>query len=136
MHIPPLPEVPEFLRGRSIAVIDGAYAGGAEDGAAALAALRALGPEIDTWAMSAPDVLSRIHMDPEEPMPYASAGAMLGELDDAALDAIVANVAARGAADVRGAAPARRRAGARARGRRRGRLVRRRLRLLHRRPRA
>jgi FAD/FMN-containing dehydrogenase len=92
MHIPPLPEVPEILRGRSIAVIDGAYAGGAEDGAAALAALRALGPEIDTWAMSAPDVLSRIHMDPEEPMPYASAGAMLGELDDAALDAIVANV--------------------------------------------
>src|SRR5918992_537120 len=37
MHIPPLPEVPEFVRGRSIAVIDGAYAGGEEDGAAALA---------------------------------------------------------------------------------------------------
>ena len=29
MHVPPLPELPEFLRGRSIAVIDGAYAGGA-----------------------------------------------------------------------------------------------------------
>jgi FAD/FMN-containing dehydrogenase len=91
MHVPPLPDVPEFVRGRSIAVIDGAYAGGEEDGAVALTALRALGPEVDTFAMSAPDVLSRIHMDPEEPIPYASAGTMLGELDDAALEAIVAH---------------------------------------------
>jgi FAD/FMN-containing dehydrogenase len=91
MHIPPLPEVPEFLRGRSIAVIDGAYAGAEQDAIEALAALRALEPEMDTWAMSRPDVLSRIHMDPEEPMPYLSEGAMLGELDDAALDAIAAH---------------------------------------------
>ena len=44
MHLPPLPELPPFLAGRSIVVIDGAYAGDAEAGAAALAPLRALGP--------------------------------------------------------------------------------------------
>jgi FAD/FMN-containing dehydrogenase len=92
MHVPPLPDVPEILRGRSIAVIDGAYAGGEEAGAAALAAFRALEPEIDTFAMSAPDVLSRIHMDPEEPIPYLSETAFLGELDDAALASILEHV--------------------------------------------
>jgi FAD/FMN-containing dehydrogenase len=92
MHIPPLPEVPEMLRGRSIAVIDGAFAGGEQAGAEAVAALRALGPEIDTWAMSPPAVLSRIHMDPEEPMPYLSESALLGPLDDAALAAFAAHV--------------------------------------------
>ena len=50
MHLPPLPELPPFLRGRSVAVIDGAFAGSAEDGAEAVAALRALEPELDTWA--------------------------------------------------------------------------------------
>ena len=60
---------PTFLRGRSVVVIDGAYAGDAEAGAAAVAALRALGPELDTWAMVPPAALSRLHMDPEEPMP-------------------------------------------------------------------
>ena len=69
MHFPPLPELPPFLSGRSVVVIDGAYAGSAEEGAAAIAALRALEPEMDTFAPSSPAVLSRIHMDPEEPMP-------------------------------------------------------------------
>ena len=55
-------------------MIDGAYAGDAEAGAAALAPLRALGPEMDTFAPSTPAALSRIHMDPEEPMPSGAAG--------------------------------------------------------------
>ena len=89
-HFPPLPELPPFLSGRSVVVVDGAYAGGAEEGAAAVAALRALEPEMDTWAPSSPAVLSRIHMDPEEPIPYLGTGALLGELDDDALAAFAA----------------------------------------------
>jgi FAD/FMN-containing dehydrogenase len=92
MHLPPLPELPPFLAGRSVVVIDGAYAGGADGGAAALAALRALEPEMDTWAPATPAVLSRIHMDPEEPVPARSQSMMLGTLDDAALDAFVAPI--------------------------------------------
>jgi FAD/FMN-containing dehydrogenase len=92
MHLPPMPELPEFIRGRSVVVIDGAYAGDADAGAAALAPLRALGPELDTFAPSTPAVLSRIHMDPEEPMPAKGVTAMFGTLDAAAMDTFAAHV--------------------------------------------
>jgi hypothetical protein len=92
MHLPPLPELPEFLRGRSIVVIDGAYAGGSEAGAEAIAALRALEPEIDTWAPSTPATLSRIHMDPEEPMPYLGYSSIYREFDEEALETFTAHV--------------------------------------------
>jgi FAD/FMN-containing dehydrogenase len=92
MHLPPLPELPPFLSGRSVVVIDGAFAGPAEDGAEALAALRALQPEMDTWAPVSPAALSRIHMDPEEPVPARSQTMMLRDLDDAALAAFTAPI--------------------------------------------
>jgi FAD/FMN-containing dehydrogenase len=107
MNFPPLPQLPDFLRGRSVVVIDGAIVSGgvdtAEDGdgrmrsrgaivgddvdgAAVLAPLRALGPELDTFADVPPVALSQIHMDPEEPVPYAGHGELLGELDAGAVD--------------------------------------------------
>jgi len=89
LHVPPLPELPEVVRGRSIVVIDGAVAGGVADPAAVLAPLRRLAPEVDTFAHVPPVALSRIHMDPEQPMPYMGHGELLGELDAAAIDAIV-----------------------------------------------
>ena len=92
MHLPPLPELPPFLAGRSIVVIDGAYAGDAGAGAAALAELRALEPEMDTFAPSSPAVLSRIHMDPEEPMPARGAGTILDVTDDVTLTAFAAGL--------------------------------------------
>jgi FAD/FMN-containing dehydrogenase len=92
MHLPPLPELPPFLQGRSIVVIDGAYAGDAEAGAAALADLRALEPEMDTFAPSSPAALSRIHMDPEEPMPFLGGGTILDATDDETLAAFAAGV--------------------------------------------
>jgi FAD/FMN-containing dehydrogenase len=91
MHFPPMPELPEFLRGRSVAVIDGAFAGGDGEGAGAVAALRALGPELDTWEMVPAVALSRLHMDPEEPMPYVGHATLFGALDGAALDTFAAH---------------------------------------------
>ena len=121
MHFPPLPELPPFLSGRSVVIIDGAYAGSAEEGAAAIAALRALEPEMDTFAPSSPAVLSRIHMDPEEPIPYVGAGATLGTLDAAALDTFAAGIRPGAPRAVRRAAARRRRGGPRpGRRRRRG----------------
>ena len=89
LHVPPLPELPEVVRGRSIVVIDGAVAGGVADPAAVLAPLRRLAPEVDTFAHVPPVALSRIHMDPEQPMPYMGHGELLGELDAAGIDALV-----------------------------------------------
>ena len=92
MHLPPLPDLPPFLAGRSVVVVDGAFAGSVEGGAEAVAALRALEPEMDTWAAASPAALSRIHMDPEEPIPYLSAAALLGQLDADGLEAFVAPI--------------------------------------------
>jgi FAD/FMN-containing dehydrogenase len=91
MHFPPMEELPEFLRGRSLVVIDGAFTGDAAGGAEAVAALRALGAELDTWAMVPAVALSRLHMDPEEPMPYGGHSTMFGQLDDAALETFAAH---------------------------------------------
>jgi FAD/FMN-containing dehydrogenase len=90
MQIPPLPDIPEFLRGRALIVIDGAYAGDEASGAAVLAPLRDLGPEMDTFAMIPPVGLSRIHMDPEGPTPaIGGGGQMLSELTDETVDAFL-----------------------------------------------
>ncbi len=89
MQLPPLPELPEFLRGRGVVIIDGAIVEDAEHAAELLAPLRELGPEIDTFADMAPVGLSRIHMDPEEPMPGISDSLMLDGLSAATVDRLV-----------------------------------------------
>jgi len=89
LHVPSQPELPEVVRGRSIVVIDGAVAGGVADPAAVLAPLRRLAPEVDTFAHVPPVALSRIHMDPEQPMPYMGHGELLDHLDAAGIDALV-----------------------------------------------
>jgi FAD/FMN-containing dehydrogenase len=89
MQLPPLPELPEFLRGRGVVIIDGAVVEDAERAAELLAPLRALGPEVDTFADIPPVGLSRIHMDPEEPMPGMSDSAMLDGLTAETIDALI-----------------------------------------------
>ncbi len=90
LRIPPLPEIPEPLRGNAFVVIDGAVLATAEEAGDVLAALRALDPVIDTFAMVPPVALSRLHMDPEEPLPVASDHALLGDAPDGVIDALVA----------------------------------------------
>ena len=89
MQFPPMPELPDFLRGRGLVVIDGAIDESDERAAELLAPLRALGPEIDTFASMAPVGLSYIHMDPEEPMPGISDSALLDGLTAETIDALV-----------------------------------------------
>ena len=89
LQLPPLPELPDFLRGRNIVVIDGAVVEPAEQAAEILAPLRALGPEMDTFADIPPVGLSRIHMDPEEPMPGMSDSMMLDDLTPEDIDRLV-----------------------------------------------
>ena len=109
MHLPPMPELPDFLRGRSVVVIDGASLGDEATAAAAIAPLRALEPEVDTFAMIPPVGLSYIHMDPEDPMPGLSDSTMLDALPAEAIDAHRRRGRRAGAgADVRDPAPRRR----------------------------
>jgi FAD binding domain len=85
MNFPPLPEIPEFLRGRRVVIIDGAALADDEAGAEILGPLRALGPEIDTFAVVEPESLLHLHMDPEGPLPVVSDSAVLSHLSDEAM---------------------------------------------------
>ena len=90
MQIPPIDEVPEFLRGRQIVVFSGAYLGSKEDGDEVLAALRELEPETDTFAMMPPLGLSYLHGDPESPVPVLSDQAIVDEMPREAIETFVA----------------------------------------------
>jgi FAD/FMN-containing dehydrogenase len=92
LNLPPIPDIPEMLRGRSVVVIDGAVVGSDEAGAAAIADLRALSPEIDTFGRVPAKSLVRLHMDPEGPTPAVTDAAMLGSLPDGAVDAFLSEV--------------------------------------------
>ena len=86
LNLPPLPELPPFLSGRSIVVIDGAVLETDETARAALAPLRDLAPEVDTFARIPAAGLIAVHMDPPQPTPAVSAHAVLDELPDDAVD--------------------------------------------------
>jgi FAD/FMN-containing dehydrogenase len=89
LQVPPLPDIPEVVRGRQFVVIDGAVLGSAVYAEEVLAPLRALEPEIDMFAMAPPAALSHLHMDPEQPVPGMGDHALLEELPAAAIDELV-----------------------------------------------
>ena len=89
LQIPPLPDIPEFIRGRQIVVIDGAVLGTEDEANEILAPFRELAPEIDTFATVTPAALIRLHMDPEPPMPGKGDGFLIDDLDADAVKAIV-----------------------------------------------
>ena len=90
LQFPPIPQIPEPVRGRSFVVVEAIYLGDETDGARLVEPLRALGPEMDTVATIPVQELSRLHMDPEEPVPAAGDGGMLTDVDDELIDALVA----------------------------------------------
>lgn len=84
---PPIPDVPEPIRGRPLLTIDGACIGSKEEGEAIVAPLRELGETImDTWDQMPAEGLCRIHMDPEHPVPGLGEGMTIGELPDEAIE--------------------------------------------------
>jgi hypothetical protein len=66
-------------------MIDGAVQGDP----AVLDALRALSPEVDTFAMVPAHTLVRLHQDPEEPMPYVSRSALVTQLPAEAIETLL-----------------------------------------------
>ena len=89
LQVPPLPDIPEPVRGRQLVVVEAAYLGAEGSGAELLRPLRDLAPELDTFAAVPPAALGYLHMDPEDPVPFATNGQLLDELPPAAIDAIV-----------------------------------------------
>lgn len=89
LRFPPLPELPPFLSGRSLVVVEAAMQVSPERADELLAPLRALGPEVDTVHPQPVSELLQLHMDPPAPTPGHADGMTLAELPPAAVRAFV-----------------------------------------------
>jgi hypothetical protein len=89
LHLPPLPELPPALAGRSFAVVEVVSQLDETATDALLAPLRALGPNLDTVHRTPMTELSALHMDPPGPTPGLGDGALVQRLDEAAVDAFL-----------------------------------------------
>ncbi|MGC3955756.1 MAG: hypothetical protein QM804_16145 [Propionicimonas sp.] len=89
-ELPPLPELPPFLSGRKLVVVDGAILAADPQAAELLAPLRELRPELDTFGRLPAPALSRIHLDPEGPTPSVTESVLLTELPPDAIEALLA----------------------------------------------
>lgn len=91
LSFPPLPEVPEPLRGRDVVMVEATSQLPKDKTDEVLAPLRALKPETDTFQLMKPSELWTLHMDPEQPVPGTGGGALLSDLPAAAIEALVDN---------------------------------------------
>ena len=94
-QFPPLPEIPEPIRGKGFAAIAVAYLGSREDAEELLAPFRALpGLAMDLMGEVPLAELSSIADEPSDPMPAMQRSGLMTGLDDDAIDALVAVVGA------------------------------------------
>ena len=98
LQIPPIPEMPEPLRGRQLVVVEAAFLGDEQAGRELLRPLRDLEPELDTFATVPAAALTQLHQDPPGPVPGSGEGWMLDAFDAAAADEIVRAAAMDGTA--------------------------------------
>jgi FAD/FMN-containing dehydrogenase len=80
IQFPPLPQVPEPLRGRQLVMIDGVWDGDRDRADSVLAPLRELAPEMDTWAEIPTAALVEVHGDPPEPVPSLTDHRLIREI--------------------------------------------------------
>jgi hypothetical protein len=88
LRLPPIPEIPEPVRGKSFVVVQAIHLGDRDELDRMLEPLRALGPVMDTIGTMPVRELSKLHMDPPEPVPYGGDGVMLAALPPEAIDAL------------------------------------------------
>jgi hypothetical protein len=92
VRFPPLPAIPEPLRGNAFSGVQAAVIGDADFSDEIIAPLRALAPEIDSFKQLEPGDLSHIAMDPEEPYALLGDGRLFGDMPPEGFDRFVAGV--------------------------------------------
>jgi FAD/FMN-containing dehydrogenase len=93
-HFPPIPDVPEPLRGRSFVTVATTYLGPKTTAEALLWTLRESAPvELDLLGDVPISRLGDVAAEPTEPMPAMEHSMLLDALDDEAIDALVAATA-------------------------------------------
>jgi UDP-N-acetylenolpyruvoylglucosamine reductase len=98
LQLPPIPEMPEPLRGRQVVVVEAAFLGDEQSGRQVLRPLLELEPEIDTFAVVPALELTELHQDPPRPVPGIGEGWMLDAFDPEAARGLVETAAMDGTA--------------------------------------
>jgi FAD/FMN-containing dehydrogenase len=87
LRVPPLPDVPEPLRGRFVVQLSVAHPGSAEEGARLVAPMRQVAPAIMDDVLERPySEVDRVFNDPSHPVPAEEGSLLLGQLSEEALD--------------------------------------------------
>ena len=88
---PPLPSLPDALRGRSFVAVRGCFSGDTRDGATLIDEVRqALGPAaVDTFAAMPTTDMASISMDPVAPLGALNRVELLTDLSPGAVDALI-----------------------------------------------
>lgn len=90
MNFPPIPAVPEFLRGQSAVMVHGCYAGDPGDGEALVRPwLDWSAPIANTFHSMPFSEVASISNDPVDPLPAASTGAWLRNFSDEVIDILI-----------------------------------------------
>ena len=90
LNLPPIPDIPEPIRGKKWLAISAACIGSKEEGEKMIAPLLEIGePVMSTFDHVPTTALSRIAMDPEPPVPGLGHHMTLAELPDEAVDTFV-----------------------------------------------
>jgi hypothetical protein len=89
LQVPPLPDIPEPLRGRRLVVVEAAMIMSDAEATKLLKPLRKLGPEMDTFATMPATGLQHLHMDPPGPVPGIGDHMLLRDLTRAGIEKIV-----------------------------------------------
>ena len=90
MHFPPLPALPDGLRGQALVRFTLTFLGGFRDGEALIAPLRALAPELLHVGVLPAAALGEIAGDPVDPLPARSQSRLLPSLSPDTIDTLVA----------------------------------------------
>ncbi len=90
LRFPPLPDLPEFLRGRSFVSVEATFLGAADEAAELLAPLREIPALVlDTMAEMPVAELGAIAAEPVDPMPSLEFAELMTDFDDAALTGLL-----------------------------------------------
>lgn len=93
INFPPLPFIPEPLRGRAVAMITACVSASVEDPEALVAPIRGFGGEIvDTFMHLGYSASGQICQDPVDPLPALGQGVLLGSLSEENIKAMLGAV--------------------------------------------
>ena len=90
LTLPPIPELPDPLRGKSLVDVTGAFIGDLAEGEQLMRPLREIdGAVWDTWGVQPAAELRHLALDPEQPVPGVGDHVLLDELTPEAVDVLV-----------------------------------------------